>query len=430
MASVLADGWRGLRAALMGLLLACSAAQAVAHPMPESRVWIHTTPGGIDVTLQLPLDRLEFAFGQPLADQAETVLARHGEALAAYLLQHVGARSDGLGWQVFRPRLKVRGQGGAAELEAVMELRAPAGADPRAPVLLYDVITHEVRTHRVQVFLRNDWRGGYAGQPPLPLGELSYGHNSLAVPLEPAHAGASVRQLLKGGAVHIAEGTDHLLFLLMLLLVAPLTAQAGRWSALRPVRQALRQTTLVITAFTLGHTVTLVLGSSGVLTPPSQPVEVAVAATIAIAAMHAWRPLFAHAEAWMALGFGLIHGMAFSASLSGAGLTPWQHAQALFAFNLGIEAMQLLALAAVMPPLLMLGRMRPLLYGAARRTAAVLACALALAWIAERLGVVSLDAYASSAAGEMAAWLVPLMLWLLALACYGQRRLRAISAAA
>jgi hypothetical protein len=113
--------------------------------------------------------------------------------------------------------------------------------------------------------------------------------------------------------------------------------------------------------------------------------------------------------------------MAFSASLSGAGLTPWQQAQALLAFNLGIEAMQLLALAAVLPPLLMLGRMRPSLYGAMRGSAALLAGGLALAWIGERLGMVSFEAYASSWGGIEVAWLVPLMLWVIALACYGAR---------
>jgi hypothetical protein len=46
--------------------------------------------------------------------------------------------------------------------------------------------------------------------------------------------------------------------------------------------------------------------------------------------------------------------MAFSSSLSGAGLTPRQRGQALFAFNLGIEAMQLIVLAVVLPPLLAL----------------------------------------------------------------------------
>jgi len=414
---------RSLRATLIGLLFGLWAALAAAHPMPESRVWIDTTPAGLQLTLQLPLNRLEFAFGQPLAEHADTVLAQHGEALSRYLLQHVGARSGNQGWQALRPQLKVVGSDASAELEAVLELRAPAGADKRSPTLLYDVVTHEVRTHRVQVFLRKDWAGGFVGEAPLPLGELHYGQSSLPIPLEEARAGSSLLRLVKGGAVHIAEGTDHLLFLLMLVIVAPLSVRAGRWDAVRPVRSALRQLSLVVTAFTLGHSLTLGLGSSGWLSLPSQPVEVAVAVSIAFAAVHAFRPLFAAGEVVMALGFGLVHGFAFSASLSGAGLTAWQHAQALLAFNLGIEAMQLVVVLAVMPPLLMLSRSSPAFYATLRRVASVAAFALAAVWIADRAGVASFSAVSGFDHPAVTLVLLPGLLWLAALARYGRHRL-------
>ncbi len=416
---------RCLRAAWIGVLGMLWAMSAMAHPMPESRVWIDTTPSGLRLTLQLPLNRLEYGFGQPLADFPGTVLARHGEALSRYLLQHVGARGDGQNWQASPPQLTVVGTDASAELEAVIDLHAPDGAARRAPTLLYDAITHEVRTHRVLVFLRNDWAGGFASGPPLLLGELNHGHTSLLIPLEPVRPGASVLRLLREGILHIAEGTDHLLFLLMLLIVAPLVAGIRRWNQVRPVRQALRHTALVVTAFTAGHTATLVLGSMGLLTVPTQSVEVAVAVTIAIAAWHAWRPLFAHAEAWMALIFGLIHGMAFSASLSGAGLTPWQHAQALLAFNLGIEAMQLAAVVVVMPPLLVLVRTQPARSATLRRGLSAIVGVLALAWIIERLNLASLGALSSIADGWPVLALIPGLLWLAALVGEGQRRFRA-----
>ena len=148
---------------------------------------------------------------------------------------------------------------------------------------------------------------------------------------------------------------------------------------------AARSLAWVVTAFTVGHSVTLALGSTGVLTPPARPVEVAVAASIAVAALHALRPLPGHSAFGMALGFGLIHGFAFASSLSGAGLTVWQHAQALLAFNLGIEAMQLVLLTATLPALLVLGRARPDAYQHLRRAVAVAALGLSLFWAVERL---------------------------------------------
>lgn len=414
-------------AALIGTLLcalSCMlwATVAAAHPMPESRVWVDTTPGGVRLSLELPLNRLEFAYGQPLADAPASVLARHGEDLARYVLRHVSAGSGGTGWKALQPRLEVVGSDGSAELHAVLDLQAPPGADFRAFTLQYDAVTHEVRTHRVQVFLRNDWAGGFAGQPPVLLGTLDTQHTSLPIALGEAHTGGSVWSLLKGGAVHIAEGTDHLLFLLLLVIVAPLAASAGHWSVVRPVKSAVRQIAVVVTAFTVGHSLTLALGSTGLVVLPSTPVEVAVAASIAFAAVHAFRPLFANGEVAMALGFGLIHGFAFSASLSGAGLSVSQHAQALLAFNLGIEAMQLAVLAVVMPPLLMLSRTAPAFYAVWRRCTAVLAGALAVAWIIERAGMGSFSATAWIDDRGYLLAVVPVLLWLAALVSQARSR--------
>lgn len=382
---------RGLAVLLLAaLLLLLRIGPAQAHPMPESRAWIDTRPGGLQLTLLMPLDRLEFAVGQPLSAAPRAVLPAQREALARYVLLHVGARSSGQGWQAGVPRLAVIGTDASAELQAQVDLVAPPGADSRQVDLLVDAVTHEVRTHRIQVFLRSDWSGGFFGQMPRLIGVLDGTHARLRVPLEDAARAGSpwsgLIDLLAEGMRHIAEGSDHLLFLLLLLVVAPLGTVGQRWGERRPVGDAIRQVTWVVSAFTLGHSVTLLLGSSGVWAPPAQPVEIAVALTIVVAAMHAWRPLVLQGEIAMALGFGLIHGLAFSASLSGAGLTPGQQALALGAFNLGIELMQLLLVMLVMPALVALAGWRPPLYGGLRRGLSLLAAAVALGWALERAG--------------------------------------------
>jgi hypothetical protein len=397
---------------LLACLLCLWFSAAGAHPAPESVVWIDTTPTGLQMTAQLPLSRLGFVFGQDALGQ-QTILAQGGDALSAYLLQHIGVRSGGASWQVLRPRLAITGSGPAATLEAVFDVRAPAGgARLRRPELVYDIITHEVRTHRALVFLRNDWQGGFAGQAPLLLGELRYGQNTVPVVLDAPSS--SVLRLLVSGIDHIATGFDHLVLMLMLVLAAPLAAAGRRWGALRPLA-------FVIAAFTVGQTATLVAGSAGWITVPAAAVDVAVALTIALAAWRAWRPLFTRAEVGMALGFGAIHGLALSASLSGAGLTPWQHVQALLAFNLGIEAMQLLALALVLPPLLALARARPLSLARLRCVLAGAAGGLAIVWSVERLDI----ALPAAIDGETGSLLVMALLWLVFLGGLGAARWRA-----
>lgn len=386
----LADRLRRLLAMLPVLLAAALLPPAAgAHPMPQTQAWIDTRPDGLTVTLHLPLDRLEIAFGRPLAEAPEQLLERKGEALSLYLLQHVGARGtplDAPGWQVLRPRLTIVGRTPSAELHAQLQLRAPAGSDPRAVRLHLDTITHELQTHIIQVFLRNDWAAGQVSEPPRLLGQMTADTVSMSLPLDTPRTGAAWLTLLAAGMHHIADGTDHLLFLLLLLLVAPLEQNERRWQGARPARQAIWSVVRVVSAFTVGHSLTLMLGGLGWLRLDVQPVEIAVALTLVIAALHAWRPLLRNGEIGMALLFGLIHGMAFSASLSGAGLTLGQHVQALLAFNLGIEAMQLLLVLLVMPVLLWLAAHQTRTYGGLRSTLSLLSVLIATGWVLERSG--------------------------------------------
>ncbi len=186
------------------------------------------------------------------------------------------------------------------------------------------------------------------------------------------------------GMHHIAEGTDHLLFLLALLLPAPLLPKRSRWSRVGDVRHCLLQILRVVTAFTLGHSLTLMLSAMGIVRLPSRPVEVLIAFSILVSAAHAIRPLFPGREPLIAGSFGLIHGLAFAATLSELGVTLWQRLAGIAAFNLGIEAMQLLVVsAAALPSLLLFSRTR--VYPLVRLTGGTFAAVAALGWIAERL---------------------------------------------
>jgi hypothetical protein len=382
----------GLMVLWLALALMLATRPAHAHPTPESRVWVDTTSEGLRLTLLMPLNRLEFAFKSDLTAQPDQVMNRHGQALADYVLAHVAVHSGDQAWVAQKPRLKVVGDDVNPDLEAVLELKAPKGADPRKGLLHFDAVTHEVMTHSVKVFLRNDWAGGLVSQVPRPLAVLDSTHVEWPIDLpKTSTATSGLLQLLEDGAMHIVEGTDHLLFLLTLLLVSPLLAWRGRWAKVRSASSALRHTAAVVTAFTAGHTVALVLGSSGWLQLPSAMVELAVAATIAISALHAIKPILWSGDIAMALAFGLVHGQAFSASLSGAGLLWQQHALALLAFNLGIELVQL-ALVVILLPLLWWLQSRFVHAGAWLRSGVgVLAFAAALWWAHDRMP----DAYMS-----------------------------------
>jgi hydrogenase/urease accessory protein HupE len=117
------------------------------------------------------------------------------------------------------------------------------------------------------------------------------------------------------GISHILQGTDHQLFLLTLLLPGPILVAGRRWAGAAPRRRAARRIAAITASFTLGHSVTLALGVLG-LPVPQQPIEALIAVSILAAAVHAIRPIFPGREARIVAGFGLVHGLAFSVTLS------------------------------------------------------------------------------------------------------------------
>jgi hypothetical protein len=188
--------------------------------------------------------------------------------------------------------------------------------------------------------------------------------------------------MVRLGMHHIAAGTDHLLFLLVLLLPAPLAAVAGRWGRYVGARQGVTRLLRIVTAFTIGHSLTLAAAASGWVRAPSAVVEVLIAISILVSAVHAIRPIFPGREAIVAAGFGLVHGCAFATTIAGYGFDAWHTVLAVLGFNLGIELMQVAILVATVPWLLSLARTK--VYAPLRVSAAAAAAVAALGWIGER----------------------------------------------
>jgi hypothetical protein len=185
------------------------------------------------------------------------------------------------------------------------------------------------------------------------------------------------------GMRHIAEGTDHLLFLLVLLLPAPLLVSGRRWGPPAGVRQSLVRILGIVTAFTIGHSITLSLAALGLVQVPERPIEVLIAASILVSAVHALYTIFPGRETWIAAFFGLIHGLAFAATLDRLGLGRWERVTGILAFNLGIETMQMLVVVIILPSLMLMSKTRA--YQFLRIGGAVFGGAASVGWIFERI---------------------------------------------
>ena len=184
------------------------------------------------------------------------------------------------------------------------------------------------------------------------------------------------------GMQHIKEGTDHLLFIIVLLLPAMLITNGKRWGTFGGAKYSVVRLLKIATAFTIGHSITLLAGAAGWLHLPSKPVEVLIAFSILVSAVHAVRPIFPGREAWVAAGFGLIHGLAFASALANLQLDSLRLGLSILGFNIGIELMQLAVILITVPWLILLSRTT--FYPGVRIGGAVLSGIAALAWMIER----------------------------------------------
>jgi hypothetical protein len=206
---------------------------------------------------------------------------------------------------------------------------------------------------------------------------LRAGRQELALGEPPSIAALLVR-FAALGAEHLASGYDHLLFLLSLVL------GAGALARRESLRAALRDVAIVVTAFTVGHSVTLIAAALEVIALPSRVVESVIAGSIAlVAALNVARPDARQGMPWLALGFGLVHGLGFSGVLGELGLPARARVLSLLAFNVGIELAQLAFVAVMVPPLAWLAGWRGYRDVVVRGGSIAIAI-IALVWMIER----------------------------------------------
>lgn len=373
---------------ILSLFLLFAVAMAWAHPMPASVVKLSVMDGYIKGEAKIPLPELESAINHPVAHITTDAF------FVQYFTQHIKAATGGRAWRISIMSIKVTSAYDAAvgkyqQAEVAFQMAPALPSDLRTFSFAYDVILHQVVTHQALVLLQQDWYNGINEESAarvigiikldVPSGKIY----PLLVSIEKGSMWKGFISMLKLGMQHIKEGTDHLLFLIVLLLPAMLIAKNKKWLVFGGLKHSVKNLIKIVTAFTIGHSITLLLCASGWLQVPSQPVEVLIACSILVSAVHAVRPVFPGKETYIAAGFGLIHGMAFASVLAGLDLGTGTLALSILGFNLGIELMQLFIILLIAPWLILLSRTR--FYKWLRVPAAIMAGVAATGWIAERV---------------------------------------------
>ncbi|MGB5265480.1 MAG: HupE/UreJ family protein [Polyangiales bacterium] len=174
------------------------------------------------------------------------------------------------------------------------------------------------------------------------------------------------------GVGHLLTGWDHLTFVLGLLVLFG-------WH---------RRLIAAVTAFTLGHSLTLALSVLGIVSLPAALVEASIALTIVVLALEIQSgkrgPVWRHP--WTLPGtLGLLHGLGFASVLFDAGLPSEEIPLALFGFNLGLELAQLGVIAVAWLSFKAVRSALPSTWQSSRTIPAYLIGSLAAFWFIERM---------------------------------------------
>jgi hydrogenase/urease accessory protein HupE len=300
--------------ALSAMLALGSIAHAHQTKLSSSKLTISGSTA--EAVLELNGIDLNVASGLTLTDSDAKVLPERlreaEQRISAYVLEHVSVDQSG-GARCAGEPASIQPKNDHVLVE--LRFRCPPPEQPGAyRVTLFHEIDPAAR-HMVTVDAERSWIGLLGAANPVL--QLRKSAESLW---------RTLWRYFLSGVEHIAIGYDHIAFLFAVIVL-------GRrfWPLFA-----------VVTAFTVAHSITLSLAVLDVVTLPSRMVEIAIAASIVYVAAENFFVTDIRHRWWLTFAFGLIHGFGFASVLREYGLPQDRVVPVLAAFNVGVEAGQLL----------------------------------------------------------------------------------------
>ena len=366
------------RVGCAAILIALLATRAAAHPAPFSYLDLHLSDAGIegslilhdlDVAHDLGVNPPERLLDPAVADQYRDVLTRLMDSRLAVSLdgRRVVLAWTGLETLPERQSMKLTFRTGDTRPGRV---RVDALLFPYDPIHQTFINVYEDgRLHHQAIVSEQRPSADYYA------GTWQGAASVLAV-------------FIPAGIEHILIGPDHVLFLVGLMLLGG----------------TLWRLTTIVTAFTVGHSITLSLAALDVLSPPASIVEPVIALSIVFvgadnllvqrdrrrssATEHGagadGRPP-RDIRAWVAGAFGLVHGFGFASVLKEFGLPITALGWSLFSFNVGVEVGQLAIVLVVALALKAIERHQPVWARRLVVAGSVIVIAAGTYWFVERV---------------------------------------------
>jgi hydrogenase/urease accessory protein HupE len=346
---------------MLAVALLARAVPAAAHPVPFSYLDAHLTPDRVRVSLVVHVFDVahELGVAPPERLLEPAVLGSRAEEIVKLVRERLRLAADG----------RALGTGAWSGPESLpdrqsLRLRAEYATGPAGVLAVNARMFPYDPAHQTFVNF-------YEGDALMSQAILDQNRSAIEY-FAGTRQGvfAVARRFLPSGVHHILIGPDHLLFLVGLLLLGG----------------SLRQLLIVVTAFTVAHSITLSLAALNVFSPPARVIEPAIALSIVYVGadnllVRGGRDM----RAWIAFAFGFIHGFGFANVLREMDLPSRALGWSLFSFNVGVEVGQLLVVVAVAS---MLGALRARNEMAGRRLAlagSIVVMAAGAFWFVQRV---------------------------------------------
>jgi hypothetical protein len=381
--------------ALLAALVApfAIASTAGAHTGKQSYVYLEIFDTAIAGRVEYPIADLNRVLGLdiPLSSEGSLeALEENAEEIQEYTREHlaIGPADGSTEWTLEFGEVDYLDISTLSYAIFEFEVTERLDPAPRTFRLAYDAII-EAGDRDGFLLIATDWGSGTFNNEGDEFLRYSENNTDQIVDLDDTSWFRGMSGVVVLGADHIRIGTDHILFVLALVLPSVLVFARKRgeakaeWQPSSSFGSTLWRVMKIVTMFTVAHSITLALGGLGIVELSPRFVETVIALSIAAAALHNIHPIFVNKEWALAFGFGLFHGFGFAGLLADLGLDRSRRVPSLLGFNIGVEFGQS-AIILMVFPMLFIMRRSPL-YVPLMKAGSVLLSLIAMAWATERI---------------------------------------------
>lgn len=361
------------------ILLAFFAQAAHAHSTGENYAFLNIDDDGLRVRLEINERELESWFGLRLEDGVPDDAAI--TPVLDYIAQHFEVRERGVALLLTFQRAEISSLDETSFLQIHFEASWPADLPQRLTIRQALFFERDSRHRGLLLVEYNAVTGADMGEEYTA---LVFAPDTEVQELDLVNVPGLLgkKEFLWQGAWHILIGYDHILFLVSLLLTSVLVQARPGWVAEKRFSKAFLNVAGVVTLFTVAHSISLGLAALEIVKLPSRPVEIVIALSIIVMAVHNIRP-FLPGRWIVILFFGLFHGLGFATVLGHLAFRMVDVLPVLVLFNVGVELGQL-AIVLVVFPLLYMVRDKSWFIPVVVRAGSAAIAVVAAYWLLER----------------------------------------------